>query len=338
MIAADARQTPATSEPLVSVIIPVFQGEAFIEGAVRSALAQTHRALEVWVVDDGSTDGTMERLATIDDPRLHVIRQPNAGTAAARNNALARSNGRYVAFLDCDDRWFPAKIAIELAALSRATKPAIAYSSHYAVDDAGRLLHLAPVRHHEGSAFDLLIDGEDFLMPSLCLFDRRIFNEIGTFQADRYHEDHEFILRATRRFPIYPTGQRLAVYRQTVGGKSRKILAHYQSAVDAEMVLVREFGPGLLAGEAARLRENVVRSLYLRFLMYGHARHARRLWNEMGSTRLPAGTKWRLGWVFAKTGVNLVAPARRIVQHIHRARQGWWRRHLAQAGLELRYG
>jgi glycosyltransferase involved in cell wall biosynthesis len=339
MIAEDRRSARQTAAPLVSVIIPVYQGEAFVEGAVRSALAQTHRALEVFVVDDGSTDATLSRLAGIVDDRLHVLRQANAGTAAARNNALAHARGAYVAFLDCDDRWFPDKIVTEIAVLERSGEPAIAYGSHYAVDDCGTLLHAAPVRRHRGPAFDLMLDGEDFLMPSLCLFDRRIFDAIGTFDESRYHEDHDFILRATRRFPIFPTEQRQTVYRQTIGGKARKILADYDAALAAEMALLREFGPTLSAGEAQRLRENVLRSLYLRFLMYGYGAHARRLRAEHAFARFPEGMKGRLGRLFDATGINLVEPARRAVQFVHRAgRQDWWRRRLASARLELRYG
>jgi len=193
---------PQREEPLVSVVIPVHQGERYIVGAVQSALAQTHRALEVIVVDDGSTDGTAARLATIDDPRLFVMHQSNAGTAAARNAALARARGQFIAFLDSDDRWFPDKIASELSVLRDAPQAmGIAYSSLYSVDDAGRLLHVPPVRRDSGSVFDLLIDGEHFLAPSLCLFDRRIIDAIGTFDTRRYHEDHDFMLRATKRFP-----------------------------------------------------------------------------------------------------------------------------------------
>jgi glycosyltransferase involved in cell wall biosynthesis len=337
--AAEATWALPTTEALVSVIIPVYQGQDFIVGAVQSALRQTHRALEVWVVDDGSTDASLERLAAVADSRLFVLRQPNAGAAAARNAALARVRGRYVAFLDCDDRWFPDKIATELAILEDAPEPvAIAYSSHYAVDDRGRLLHAAPIQRHGGPAFDLLIDGEDFLMPSLCLFDRRVFDEIGTFNPRSYHEDHDFILRTVRHFPIYPTGRRLAVYRQTLRGRCRSILANYDAARRAELSLIDDLASVLSPTEADRLRENVVRSLYLRFLMYGFDEHARRLARDVDVRGLRGSVKGRLGWLHAKTGLNLMAPVRESVQTFHRAvRQGWWRRHLAHAGLELRY-
>jgi glycosyltransferase involved in cell wall biosynthesis len=333
---------PAPSPPretsLVSVIVPVYQGERLILGAVRSALQQTHSALEVWVVDDGSTDKTLERIAAIDDPRLHILRQPNAGTAAARNAALSRARGRYIAFLDADDRWFPEKIEAELAVLEGRPDPAIAYSCHYAVDDAGRLLHAARLRTHRGQVFDLLIDGEDFLMPSLCLFDRRIFERVGTFAPSCFHEDYEFILRATRLFPIYPTGQRLAVYRQTTGGKCRAILSDYAFALSEELAVVEKLAPTLSGDERNRLRRNVLRGLYLRFLMYGFSGHARRLLDEVRVHDLRGGAKASLGLLFAKTGLNLIAPARVSVQVFNRVTaQSWWRRELARRELELRY-
>ena len=335
-LSAPAQPAQAT---LVSVIIPVYQGEHLIVGAVQSALRQTHRALEVWVVDDGSTDRTIERLASIDDPRLHVLQQSNAGTAAARNNALSHARGQYIAFIDADDRWFPEKIAMELAVLERAPEPiAIAYSCHYAVDDAGRLLRPAPLRRHAGRAFDLLLDGEDFLMPSLCLFDRRIFDVVGTFAVERFHEDHEFILRASRQFPIYPTGRRLAVYRQTTSGKCRAILSNYEFARNEELALINQLASLLSPEEAERLRRNVIHSLYLRFLMYGFSDHARRMLDDVPASKLRGGAKALLGLIFAKTGLNLLAGARVAVQTLNRvAGQRWWRRELARHGLELRY-
>jgi len=336
--AAPAVEPPSVDDTLVSVIVPAYQAERHILGAVLSALRQSHRALEVWVVDDGSTDGTAERLAAIADPRLHVLRQANAGTGAARNAALERATGSYIAFLDSDDRWFPEKIATELAILRSAPEPVgIAYSAHYAVDDRGALVHLGPLRRYTGRAFDALLDGDDFLMPSLCLFDRRIFDEIGAFDARHYHEDYEFMLRATRRFPIYPTGSRLAVYRHSTAGKCRAILHDYERARNADFALARENGPGFSPDETRRLAENAARSLYLRFLMYGFSAHARRLRSEVDVSGL-RGAKGRLGYLFAKTGINLVAPARQAVQAFYRStRQAAWKRRLAAAHLELRY-
>jgi len=336
------RETPMASPecgPLVSVVIAVYQGAALIRGAVRSALNQTHRNIEVLVVDDGSTDATLEVLATIDDPRVVVLPQANAGTAAARNLALARARGQYIAFLDSDDRWFPGKLAAELHVLEHAPAPvAIAYSSYYAVDDRGRLLNPAPVRVQTGSALDALLDGEDFLMPSVCLFDRTVFDTIGNFNTDRYHEDHEFILRASRRYTVRPTRERLVAYRQSTAGKCRSILADFERARAEELSVVSDFAQTLDDGQRARLRNNALRSLYCRFLMYGFADHATRLQAEVDVAALPTNTKGVLAWLFAKTGINLLTVVRSGVQSYYLlARQRAWRGRLAQSGLELGY-
>jgi glycosyltransferase involved in cell wall biosynthesis len=328
------------SEPLVSVIIPVYQGERIVLGAVRSALRQTHANLEVLVVDDGSTDATQDVLARLDDPRVYVMRQANAGTAAARNLALARARGSYIAFLDSDDRWFPDKIATELRTLQNAPAPiAIAYSSYYPVDDRGRLVHLPANRSHSGNALEVLLDGEDFLMPSVCLFDRRIFDTIGHFSVGRYHEDHEFILRASRLYPIFPTSRRLVVYRQSTSGKCRRILRDFERARAEELSIAGDFAPVLTAEQNLRLHQNVRRSLYCRFLMYGFNQNAKRMLDEVELDRLPANGKGRLAWIFSWSGINLLAAARQAVQTSYRLfAQRSWHRLLARSGVDLLYG
>src|SRR5581483_1059034 len=96
-----------SARPAISVAIPLYNKEAYIEGTVRSALAQSFADFEILVVDDGSSDESLARLSHIDDPRLKVIRQQNAGVGAARNRALAEATAPFVAFLDADDLWNP---------------------------------------------------------------------------------------------------------------------------------------------------------------------------------------------------------------------------------------
>lgn len=92
--------------PLVSVVIPVYNGDRFIGQAIESVLSQTYSPLEIIVIDDGSTDQTEQALA----PYLHQIQyltQPNQGSAAARNSGLCVATGELIAFLDADDFFFP---------------------------------------------------------------------------------------------------------------------------------------------------------------------------------------------------------------------------------------
>lgn len=104
---------------LVSVVIPLYNSANFVGEAIRSVLGQTHRELELIVIDDGSTDDSVERAreAIDGDPRARVLCFPNGGAAVARNRGLAEARGEFIAPLDADDRWMPDKLEKQLAAL-----------------------------------------------------------------------------------------------------------------------------------------------------------------------------------------------------------------------------
>jgi glycosyltransferase involved in cell wall biosynthesis len=97
------------NQPLVSVIIPAYNAENFIAKTLESVLSQTYQNIEVLVVDDGSTDTTAEIVKSFvqKDSRVSLLQQSNAGVAAARNLAIEKSKGEYIAPIDADDIWYP---------------------------------------------------------------------------------------------------------------------------------------------------------------------------------------------------------------------------------------
>ncbi len=104
--------------PLVTCIIPVFNGARFLSETVNSVLAQTYPAIDILVVDDGSTDDTPSAIASF-GTRIRSVRQTNSGEAAARNTGVKHATGGYVAFLDADDLWEPGKLAAQVDAMQR---------------------------------------------------------------------------------------------------------------------------------------------------------------------------------------------------------------------------
>ena len=112
--------------PLVSVVIPAYNCARFIREALDSALAQDYPGVEVIVVDDGSTDETGAILASY-GAQIRLISQRNRGCAAARNAGVAHARGKYIAFLDGDDAWWPWKIGYQMQALGE-TGYKLAYS------------------------------------------------------------------------------------------------------------------------------------------------------------------------------------------------------------------
>ena len=110
------------TEPTVSVIIPTYNRAHLITRAIRSVLDQTYRDFELIVVDDGSTDNTVEIVNGFNDPRIKYIRHDkNRGAAAARNTGIKAARGSYIAFQDSDDEWLPDKLEKQLQAFKNAS-------------------------------------------------------------------------------------------------------------------------------------------------------------------------------------------------------------------------
>ncbi len=96
-----------STKPRYSIVIPTYNRAASVEQTLQSCFDQSFENIEIVVVDDGSSDNTLEVLNAIDDPRLVVVAQDNAGPAAARNHGMRVARGDYIAFLDSDDVWYP---------------------------------------------------------------------------------------------------------------------------------------------------------------------------------------------------------------------------------------
>ena len=135
------------SASLVSVIIPAYNAERYLGVTLASVQAQTYRNIEILVVDDGSNDSTaqiVEQAARIDD-RIRLFRQCNLGVALARNTALARAKGEFVAPLDADDVWHPQNLALQVAALQKAGPGvAVSYAWFVMIDQHGEFYGTGP--------------------------------------------------------------------------------------------------------------------------------------------------------------------------------------------------
>jgi glycosyltransferase involved in cell wall biosynthesis len=175
------------ARPLVSVIVPAYQAEAYIGEALASALAQEHRELEVIVVDDGSTDRTAEIAAA---HGVKVIRQGNGGPAAARNAGLALARGELLAILDADDIWPPDRITRQVAHLREhpGDGMVMGLTEPFVTPGEPRPAH-----------FPQLIDRSAYAgHPSTLLVRREVFELVGRFDESlRLSEDLDWLARAT---------------------------------------------------------------------------------------------------------------------------------------------
>jgi glycosyltransferase involved in cell wall biosynthesis len=211
----------------ISVVIPAYNAREFIRDAIASVHAQTVRAREVIVVDDGSSDGT-GRLAGLAGAR--VVRLLNSGPAEARNAGIKAASGHWIAFLDADDTWDSEKLEQQVD-LARSFRKAAVISCDRRTTRGGRVIErsyfatvaayprlartraLAAHNFFGGVTSDFLTSG-CVLLPSTLLVRRSVFESVGLFARQlRAYEDYEFLLRALARHPLGIVEQPLVTYR-----------------------------------------------------------------------------------------------------------------------------
>lgn len=185
----------SVAQPLFSVVIPTYQRRDAVVAAVVSALEQTIAVIEVIVVVDGSTDGTEIALRGIKDPRLKVIVQKNRGAAAARNTGIDHARGRYIAFLDCDDRFLPHHLA-DLLPLLEQSEDVVAYGQVLADRGEGRNFLKPPraIASHERLDRYLMCD-RGFIQTSSLALNRGLAEKVRYREDVRFGDDTDFALR-----------------------------------------------------------------------------------------------------------------------------------------------
>lgn len=140
--------------PKVSVIIPLYQSERFICETLRSVQAQTFTDFEIVIVDDGSSDRGPALAKEFAEPRLRVVHQENRGLAGARNGGIAHAKGEYLAFLDADDHWSPAKLQRHVEQLDVDPTIGVSFSASALMDDDAE--DMGFVQKPIGSIFDAI--------------------------------------------------------------------------------------------------------------------------------------------------------------------------------------
>jgi Glycosyl transferase family 2 len=219
-------------DPPVSVVLPVYNGEAFLAEAIGSILGQSFRDFELIAIDDGSTDGSASILDAVRDMRMRVIHQANAGLAASLNRGISLARGKYIARQDHDDLSLPMRFTRQVqfleqnpdcalvgtrAEIRSGDGPAMRFHDHPAEDAALR--------------FELLFDNP--FVHSSVMLRKRAVEAVGGYSTDPARqppEDYELWSRLARCYQVANLPERLTVYRETVGGMSRAPGRAFQSS------------------------------------------------------------------------------------------------------------
>ena len=232
--------------PRLSVVTPAFNAEATIETCVASVRAQTDPDLELIVVDDGSSDGTVEAVErqAAQDPRVRLLRQENAGPSRARNTGIAAARAPLVGFLDSDDAWLPAYAATVRARLAEAPVAGLCHANCWTLrDDDKRVHRLTTIESFPRVADELDPSAllrellrENFVTASSVTVRRTILESLGGFEATlRTCEDWDLWLRIADagRGAVLASSRPLVVLRETSSSSSKDAISMANGACEA---------------------------------------------------------------------------------------------------------
>ena len=199
--------------PLVSVIITTYNAAHYVKAAIDSVLAQTFTDFEILVIDDGSKDDTRD-LVNQYGAAARYFYQENSGVSVARNNGIAQSAGRYVAFLDVDDKWAPEKLERQLAALQLNSAASACHTAHLLVDDNLQPLGVHHYQRSASSLEDLLLRGNQVGTPSSVMVEKCWFEKTGGFDLKLSHSaDWDMWIRLSQHIDFAYVDEPLLQYR-----------------------------------------------------------------------------------------------------------------------------
>ena len=210
--------------PTISVIIPAYNAEHTIQETVQSVSKQTFSDSEIIVIDDGSSDRTLDVVREIADPRLKCFSYANGGSAVARNRGISHATGEFIAFLDADDMWTPDKLELQLEALQRHPEAGVAYSWTYFLYKNEHQSYADTSSCYEGDVYAQLLIRNFLHNGSNPLIRKEAIDTIGLFHTDIIScEDWDFYIRLASIYPFALVRKPQVIYRQSSGTKSSKI-------------------------------------------------------------------------------------------------------------------
>jgi Glycosyl transferase family 2 len=267
--------SPAPAEStlaLVSIIIPCYNAARYLGEAIESCLGQSYSKIEVIVVDDGSSDATSTIAQSY---AVTCLRQPNRGVSAARNNGLQHSKGKYVLFLDHDDRLIPRAVEMGVDLLEKHPECAIAVGEHRYISPDGRELGYSNKRATGANHYEMLLERNFIETPGSALHRRSVIDAIGVFDETVLGaEDYELYLRTARNYPLIGHKALVSEYRLHEASCSRN---GERMMMVSHQVLQMELP--YLAGDPAKLR------IHQRGIKFARRHFGRRLTRELMGNR-----------------------------------------------------
>jgi glycosyltransferase involved in cell wall biosynthesis len=210
--------------PKVSVIIPAYNAERTIRETINSVLEQTFFDFELIIINDGSTDNTLQLVNEVKDSRLRVYSYSNAGLSMARNRGITHAKGEYISFIDADDLWTSDKLEMQVQALEKSPTSGVAYSWTMCMDNSGKVFYPGVIANFQGNVYSHLLISNFIASGSNVLIRAEAIKSVGEFDITlKSCEDWDYWLRLAPKwnFVVVPKSQ--IIYRLSSGAMSSKV-------------------------------------------------------------------------------------------------------------------
>ena len=228
--------------PKVDIIVPAYNASNFLSEALQSVLAQTFTDWRILLVDDGSTDNTLEIARTFEQqcgPKIKIISQENRGLSAARNAALQHASAEFIALLDADDIWFPIRLEKSIASFEGRPEFGLSYGSITYVDQQGMINGTPKLesRNAEGwIARGIYTRALNLPCPTIT-FRRVCIDQVGYFDETlRAAEDRDLWLRISLQYQVVRIPEVIALYRTSSGSMS----TDYNRMLEAQRIFFKK--------------------------------------------------------------------------------------------------
>ncbi|WP_182299466.1 glycosyltransferase family 2 protein [Cohnella cholangitidis] len=205
--------TGPEKKKLVSIIIPIYNGERYIEETIRNVLNQTYTELEVLCIIDGTTDESANIIRRLGDDRVKIVMQENSGATRTRNRGLSMATGEFILFLDQDDVIKPEFIELTVREIIRTNSSGVAVNGHL-IDSDGKIIRRMYRVNKPKLTLKSLLKGNQMYTPSQVLLRREKLAEIGAFdvKADQA-DDWDMWIRHARSGKLVFLDRYLMGYR-----------------------------------------------------------------------------------------------------------------------------
>lgn len=230
--------------PMISIITCCFNSGQFLEETIQSVLNQSFQDFEYIFVDGGSTDDTIDIIEShkIADPqqRFSLYHQNTKGLMRARNIGLQQARGRYICFIDGDDKWFPHKLEKQLRHYEMHPELGLIFSNYVDIDASGAVIQ-GTGRTESPELTITGLFGHCYITNPSVMVKREIFEELGNFdEALYYSEDYDMWLRIIAKYPIGYIPDVLVQYRKHTSNMSTGSLKHYDYQVTVMRKIVEQ--------------------------------------------------------------------------------------------------